>query len=50
LKNEHSIDLVLCNEDVYELRNFLKKDIEDTEGFAQIKGIAILILIKKIIV
>ena len=50
LKNEPSIDLVLCNEDVYELRNFLKKDIEDTEGFAQIKGIVILILINKLMV
>ena len=47
-KNESCIYLVLCNEDVYELRNFLKKDIDDTERLDQIKGIVILILINKI--
>ena len=50
LKKEPSIDLVLCNEGVYALRNLLKTDIDDTEGFAQIKGIVILILINKIMV
>ena len=39
LKKEPSIDLVLCNEGVYALRNLLKTDIDDTEGLAQIKGI-----------
>ena len=39
LKNESCIDLVLCNEGVYALRNLLKTDIDDTEGLAQIKGI-----------
>ena len=39
LKNESCVDLVLCNEDVYALRNLLKTDINYTEGLAQIKGI-----------
>jgi anaerobic magnesium-protoporphyrin IX monomethyl ester cyclase len=39
LKNESCVDLVLCNEGVYALRNLLKSDIEDTKGLAQIKGI-----------
>ena len=39
LKNESCVDLVLCNEGVYALRNLLKTDIDDTEGLAQIKGI-----------
>ncbi len=50
LKNESCVDLVLCNEGVYALRNLLKTDIDDTEGLAQIKGIVILILINKIMV
>jgi anaerobic magnesium-protoporphyrin IX monomethyl ester cyclase len=39
LKNESCVDLVLCNEGVYALRNLLKTDIYDTEGLAKIKGI-----------
>jgi anaerobic magnesium-protoporphyrin IX monomethyl ester cyclase len=39
LKNESCVDLVLCNEGVYALRNLLKTDIDNTEGLAQIKGI-----------
>ena len=30
LKNESCVDLVLCNEGVYALRNLLKTDIDDT--------------------
>ena len=50
LKNESCVDLVLCNEGVFAVRNLLKRDINDTGRLAQIKGIVILILINKIMV
>ena len=39
LKKEPSIDLVLCNEGVYALRNLLETDSADVDMLGQIKGI-----------
>ena len=39
LKKEPSIDLVLCNEGVYALRNLLETDTADVDMLGQIKGI-----------
>jgi radical SAM superfamily enzyme YgiQ (UPF0313 family) len=39
LRNEGSIDLVLCNEGVYSLRNLLSKDVKDFEEIGMVRGI-----------
>ena len=39
LRNESCVDILLCNEGVYALRNLLAIEIEDYKSLAQIKGI-----------
>ena len=39
LKTEKSVDILLCNEGVYALRNLLKLDLQDINKFKDIKGI-----------
>jgi radical SAM superfamily enzyme YgiQ (UPF0313 family) len=39
LNTEQSVDIVLCNEGVYALRNLLQVDLGDTKDLSEVKGI-----------
>ena len=41
LQNEKSIDIILCNEGVYSLRNLLNADLNNQEELMKIKGIGL---------